>query len=99
MADRICIMTKGLLLALDKPDSIKKQFGVGYKILIEPKTDVISPIDFDLIKNSEIDPIILAPEYVERGIQENTDSTSKKLIYQVPFSEVKLMSPLIKTLE
>ena len=45
-------MTKGLLLALDKPDSIKKQFGVGYEILIEPKTDIISPNEFDLIKNS-----------------------------------------------
>ena len=39
LADRICIMTKGQLLALDKPDQIKKQFGVGYKLLIEPRDD------------------------------------------------------------
>jgi ATP-binding cassette subfamily A (ABC1) protein 3 len=37
LADRICIMTKGQLLALDTPQNIKQQFGVGYKILIEPK--------------------------------------------------------------
>jgi ABC-type multidrug transport system ATPase subunit len=42
LADRICIMTKGQLLALDNPDRIKKQFGVGYKLLIEPKTEVVS---------------------------------------------------------
>ena len=42
LADRICIMTKGQLLALDKPDQIKRQFGVGYKLLIEPKTEAIS---------------------------------------------------------
>ena len=34
LADRICIMTKGQLLALDTPQNIKKQFGVGYKVLI-----------------------------------------------------------------
>jgi|TARA_B110000285_G_C14904639_1_gene504942 ABC-type multidrug transport system ATPase subunit len=38
LADRICIMTKGKLLALDRPEGIKKQFGVGYKLLIEPKS-------------------------------------------------------------
>ena len=42
LADRICIMTKGQLLALDKPENIKKQFGVGYKLLIEPKSYKIS---------------------------------------------------------
>ena len=42
LADRICIMTKGKLLALDKPENIKKQYGVGYKLLIEPKSDLIN---------------------------------------------------------
>lgn len=42
LSDRICIMTKGQLLALDKPENIKNQFGVGYKLLIEPRTDKIS---------------------------------------------------------
>lgn len=39
LADRICIMTKGQLLALDTPYNIKKQFGVGYKLMIEPKIE------------------------------------------------------------
>lgn len=39
LADRICIMTKGQLLALDTPFEIKKRFGFGYKILIEKKQE------------------------------------------------------------
>jgi hypothetical protein len=30
-------MTKGQLLALDTPFQIKKKYGFGYKLLIEPK--------------------------------------------------------------
>ena len=40
LSDRICIMTHGQLLAIDNPDNIKKQFGVGYKILIEPRDHI-----------------------------------------------------------
>jgi len=39
-------MTKGQLLALDTPYNIKKQFGVGYKIMIEPKIDKIDMNSF-----------------------------------------------------
>jgi ABC-type multidrug transport system ATPase subunit len=39
LSDRICIMSHGKLLALDTPFNIKKQFGVGYNLAIEPKTD------------------------------------------------------------
>ena len=92
-------MTKGQLLALDKPENIKKQFGVGYKLLIEPKSNKISPQEFLMIKNAKIDPILCAEGYKKRGIIENSDSTGKKLIYQVPFSEVKEMQVIIKALE
>lgn len=51
LADRICIMTKGQLLALDNPEQIKAQFGVGYKLLIEPKTESISSDQFVTLKN------------------------------------------------
>ena len=50
LADRVLVMTKGQLLTLDTPQAIKEQFGVGYKILIEPKTDVISMEDFNGLK-------------------------------------------------
>ena len=58
LADRVCIMTKGKLLALDTPYEIKKQFGFGYKILIEPRN--CSPAEFNQLKLSVIDPIILS---------------------------------------
>lgn len=37
LADRICIMSKGRLRSLASPDQIKRQFGVGYKLSVEPK--------------------------------------------------------------
>ena len=50
-------MTKGKLLALDTPYEIKKQFGFGYKILIEPKN--VSSGEFIMMKQNVIDPILL----------------------------------------
>lgn len=40
LSDRICIMSHGKLLALDTSFNIKKQFGVGYNLYIEPRTDL-----------------------------------------------------------
>ena len=48
LADRIMIMTHGKLLALDTPNNIKKQFGVGYKLIIEPNQH--SKGEFDELK-------------------------------------------------
>lgn len=99
LADRICIMTKGQLLALDKPEQIKKQFGVGYKLLIEPRTDKISLQDFMNTKTSSIDPFMLSTEGLSHGVTENSDSTMKKLIYQLPLESVAYMSRLLAQLE
>lgn len=99
LADRICIMTKGKLLALDRPEGIKKQFGVGYKLLIEPKVDQISQQEFQELTNTEIGPLVLSAPNRERGYGENSDSTRKKVIYQVPFSQVQSLSGLLSELE
>ena len=99
LADRICIMTKGKLLALDKPSQIKNKFGDGYKISIEAKPDQISAEDFKALKTKEIDPLIQSDENRNLGIVENQDSTPKKLIYQVPLVEVQKLSTLLKQLE
>lgn len=37
LSNRICIMSQGKLLALDTATNIKKRFGVGYNLLLEPK--------------------------------------------------------------
>jgi len=50
LADRVCIMTHGKLLQIDSPDNIKKQFGVGFKLIIEPKADKIDLKEFTSMK-------------------------------------------------
>ena len=37
LADRVCIMSHGRIIGLDRPDEIKKKFGVGYNVFIEAK--------------------------------------------------------------
>lgn len=46
-----------------------------------------------------IDPIILASERKKAGFSESNDSSAKKLIYQVPFTEVDQLSIVLKELE
>lgn len=43
--------------------------------------------------------MIISPDNIRRGYAESDDSTHKMLIYQIPFSEVKDMSVLLKNLE
>lgn len=84
LADRICIMTKGKLLALDTPLGIKKQFGCGYKLLVEPKPH-INLEAFTRMTTSSIEPLVLSATNKANGFSENGDSTPKRLVYQVPF--------------
>jgi len=37
LSDRVCIMSHGKIIALDTPQNIKKRFGVGYNIFVEPR--------------------------------------------------------------
>ena len=90
-------MTKGQLLALDSPSNIKKQFGVGYKLLIEPKTEYINSQDFIAMKQNEVDPLL--DSYKQHEITENHESSSKKLIYQVPFNRVQVLGEILQKLE
>ena len=97
LSDRICILTKGQLLALDTPDNIKRQFGVGYKLLIEPKTDKISSSEFISLRSKHIDVII--EEFKQFDVNENHESSVKKLIFEIPFAKVHGISHLLEVLE
>lgn len=92
-------MTKGQLLQIDKPEEIKRQFGVGFKVLIEAIPGKISPEQFLQLKQTKIDPLILSQDKQRKNYAENSDSTDKLLIYQVPFSEVQNMSELLADLK
>lgn len=35
LANRVCIMSHGKVIALDTPSGIKRQYGVGYTLIIE----------------------------------------------------------------
>lgn len=37
LADRVCIMSHGKVIALGTPGNIKRRFGVGYNVYIEPR--------------------------------------------------------------
>lgn len=37
LADRVCIMSHGKIIALGTPDHIKKRFGVGYNVYVEQR--------------------------------------------------------------
>ena len=66
-------MTKGKLLALDTPLGIKKQFGFGYKLLVEPKQH-LNLADFIAMTRDTIGSMILSEENVGGGFAENSDS-------------------------
>ena len=68
-------MTKGQLLELDNPLNIKQKFGVGYKLLCEPKVKGV-----DWIK--KLKEYLLSEDNLEKYlINENQESTDKKLIF------------------
>jgi ABC-type multidrug transport system ATPase subunit len=66
LADRICIMTKGQVLAVDTPLGIKKRFGHGYKLLIEPKPQ-IGHEAFNGITINSIKPLVLSESNLANG--------------------------------
>ena len=39
LADRVCILSRGKIIALDTPIGIKRNFGVGYDLLMENVDD------------------------------------------------------------
>ena len=82
LSDRICIMSHGKILALDTAFNIKKQFGVGYNLYIEPNTTLER---FAQIK-ADLDKLILEDSGIV-GSEESSDSTSKKYLYLIPFDQ------------
>ena len=50
-------------------------------MLIEPKTETITPNQFLTLKNQKLDALILSEPNTRVGVSESSDSTMKKLIY------------------
>ena len=98
LADRVCIMSHGKVIALGTPQNIKRQFGVGYNLFIESK----SPENLSNAQISEqlatIDRIFLGRDGYD-GITKSPDSTDKKSLFLVPISLIDRISNLMKEVE
>lgn len=62
LADRVCIMSHGKVIALDTPSEIKRKFGVGYNLIIELKKQSSEDISESPIK-SLIEDLILKSNF------------------------------------
>ena len=74
----------------DKPWNIKKEFGVGYSLLIEKKGGLA------LNQEKEIDSLIRSE--IE-GLTKSQDSNYTRLIYFIPFELVKKLPGLLDLLK
>lgn len=98
LADRVCIMSHGKIIALGTPNTIKRKFGVGYNVFIEPRHD--SALEGSELRErvQEVERVFLNREGFE-GITKSRDSTDKKLIFLVPITYQATLSTLISEVE
>ena len=98
LADRVCIMSHGKVIALGTPSNIKRRFGVGYNLYVEPRSSQ------DLSNNQitqalkAVDRIFLDKDGYD-GITKSRDSTDKKSLFLVPISLVDRISNLMREVE
>ena len=99
LSNRICVMDHGKVIALDTPNNIKRRFGVGYNILMEPIQ--VNQMTHEQIRElaGRVRAAALSQERDINGLKESKDSINKKLIFLVPYSEVDKISGLIKFFE
>ena len=88
LADRICIMANGQITILDSPDNIKKEFGVGYKLIFESKAG--SSLRIQEIERKLKRHIV---------VKENHDSTKTKLQFIIPFEKVSKIQDILVDLQ
>lgn len=99
LANRICVMSHGKVIALDTPNNIKRRFGVGYNVFIEPvNVNDMNPAQIKALAN-RVRQAALTNERGINGIRESKDSINKRLIFMVPFSEVDRIHELIRHFE
>lgn len=90
-------MSQGRIVTLDTPFGIKKQFGVGYNLYLEPKDPNVSKEVLEDIKQ-RIEPILF-DEAIIKGVEESQDSVLSKLIYILPFDQSANFSSLFEKIE
>lgn len=98
LADRVCIMSHGKVIALGTPNDIKRRFGVGYNLYVEPKFG--SRLDASQLAERlmAVERVLLHRENFN-GITKSPDSTDKKLLFLVPINLQGSISELIREIE
>ena len=98
LADRVCIMSHGKVIALGTPDRIKREFGVGYNVFVEQRaTQNLRGAELSE-KLRNVDRIFLNRRGFE-GIVKSPDSSDKNSLFNVPVALVEKVSELIQEVE
>ena len=98
LADRVCIMSHGKLIALGTPDHIKKRFGVGYNVYVEQRASQNLSQRELADKLDAVDQIFLNRRGYE-GIVKSLDSTDKNSLFSMPVTLNEKISELIAEVE
>lgn len=79
LANRVCILSHGRIIALDTPDNIKKHFGVGYNLILEHK-DIGSAAFLEETRD-ELRDLFASGRFVSKKCIESIDSTDAKIVW------------------
>lgn len=96
LADRVCIMSHGKVIALDSPIGIKRKYGVGYNLILEAN-QVHGPFSSDQV--AMYNGFILRDAGIENTSFNQDSSNATKLVFMVPFENELKMSVLLRKLE
>jgi len=83
LANRVCILSHGRIVALDTPDNIKKHFGVGYNLILEHKQEEGKNNNADGLTDTreELRDLFASGRFVSKKTVESIDSTDERVIF------------------
>jgi len=98
LANRVCILSHGRIVALDTPDNIKKHFGVGYNLILEHKQEEGKNNGLTDTRE-ELRDLFASGRFVSKKTVESIDSTDERVLFQIPIIDVRKMPALLAHLE
>jgi ATP-binding cassette, subfamily A (ABC1), member 3 len=96
LADKVCIMSHGKVIANDTPIGIKRRYGVGYNLILEAQQQ---HGEFTREHRAMYDGYIVQDSQIPNCIFSQEGSNETKLTYMVPFEHEKKMAELLRRLE
>ena len=93
LADRVCIMSHGRVIALDSAIEIKRKHGVGYNLIIETTS---SRESFTKEERGVYERLIVKESGIGNTSYQEEPSNPTKLVYAVPFGDETKLSALLQ---